>query len=246
MREKNLLAYPLARTNDLVTESIGSETVVYDGLSKDAHCLAPLAAVVFAAADGRTSVNDIAASAAQKLGEPVEVADVELALAELEDRDLIIAPAGDGVSRRDVLRRGALVGAGALAAPLIVSLATPSYGQASSLSSLSYVVMVWKDSSNTYYRVKVGGDGTVVCGWGFATPGSNCTFSSSGKTTSDDCIAGLAVNETTNGSGQTQITITWTDASKSLVDVRIKCANDCHIVASPKATSPSGPYVGCP
>jgi hypothetical protein len=245
MPENNLPAYPLARTKDLVTEIIGSETVVYDGLSKDAHCLAPLAAVVFAAADGHTSVAGIAVAATEKLGEPVEVADVERALAELEDRDLVVAPDSGGVSRRDLMRKGALVGGAALAAPLIVSLATPSYGQASSLSSLSYVVMVWKDAGGTYYRVKVGGDGLVVCGWGFATPGSNCTFAQPANT-SDDCIAGLSVNETTNGSGDTLITINWTDATKQLQDVRIKCANDCHIVNNPTATSPSGPYVGCP
>jgi hypothetical protein len=246
MPENNQLAFPLARANDLVTETIGSETIVYDGLSKDAHCLAPLAAVVFAASDGRTSIADIAATATDKLEETVNVADVELALAELEDRDLMIVASGDGVSRRDMLRRTALVGGAALAAPLVVSLATPGYGQASSLSSLSYVVMVFQGPDGKLYRQKIGGDGTVVCGWGFATPGSGCTLSAPpANQQNQSCIPGLAINETQNG-GTTQITITWTNSGFTLEDLRIKCANDCHVITNPTSTSPSGPYVGCP
>ena len=236
--------FPLARTNDVVAEALGAETVVYDGLTKEAHYLAPLAAAIFAAADGQTSLGALAEAASAKLGEPVDVAAVELAVAELEQCNLIEAPAGGGISRRNALRRGALVGAAALAAPMVVSLVTPEYGAASSLSSLSYVVMVWKDASNTYYRVKVGGDGVTVCGWGFATPGTNCTFAQPAKT-SDSCVTGLSVQETPSGT-DTAITISWTQAGLTLVDVRIKCANDCHVVASPTGTSPSGPYVGCP
>ena len=236
--------FPLARSNDVVAETLGAETVVYDGLTKDAHCLAPLAAAVFAAADGRTSIADLAGIAGRKLGESVDVQAVEHALAELEDRGLIVVAEGNGVSRRDMLRRTALVGGAALAAPLVVSLATPGYGEASSLSSLSYVVMVWKDASNKYYRVKVGGDGVTVCGWSFATPGTNCTFAQPAST-SDNCVTGLSVNESPNG-GSTAITISWTQAGLTLVDVRIKCANDCHVISSPTPTSPSGPYIGCP
>jgi hypothetical protein len=247
MSDHKTAAFPLARTTDLVTESIGSETVVYDGVSKDAHCLAPLAAVVFAAADGATTVADIAAIASQKLDEPVNVADVELALAELEDRDLMVVPPDGGVSRRDMLRRTALVGGAALAAPLVVSLATPGYGQASSLSSLSYVVMIWKNTTNNqYYRMKVGGDGLVVCGWGFATPGTGCTVASPG-TENDNCVPGAAVNESAGPGGVTQITISWTDSAYKLVDVRIKCSNDCHVALSGgNQSSPYGPVTGCP
>ena len=93
-----------------MAETIGAETVVYDGLTKEAHCLAPLAAAVFAASDGRTSPVDLAAVAAAKLGEPVDVDAVELALAELEEHGLIEAPQGDGMSRRNLLRRTALLG----------------------------------------------------------------------------------------------------------------------------------------
>src|SRR5438105_4356505 len=120
-------AFPLARSSDLVAETIGAETVVYDGVTKEAHCLSPLAAAVFGAADGRTSLADMAAIASAKLGETIDVPAVELTLSELEERDLVVLPAGNGISRRDVLRRGAMVGGAALAAPLVVSLVTPEY-----------------------------------------------------------------------------------------------------------------------
>ncbi|HEX4733217.1 MAG TPA: hypothetical protein VH247_02290 [Thermoleophilaceae bacterium] len=245
---------PVARTTEVVAETIGAETVVYDGRSKEAHCLAPLAAVVFAAADGRTSVAGLAAIAGAKLDEAIDVNAVELALAELDDRGLLDAPQGGGVSRRNLLRRGALVGGAALATPLVVSLVTPEYGAASSLSSLSYVVMVFKDSSGKYYRVKVGGDGTTVCGWSFATPGTDCTPPApAAANRSDNCVPGLSVNESANGS-QTQVTISWSNTGGlKLVDVRVKCSNECHVVLQngnagncSGGTCSYGPFIGCP
>jgi hypothetical protein len=114
--------FPLARSEDLVTETVGAETVVYDGLSQESHCLAPLAAIVFGASDGRTSPADLAGIASARLGESVDVAQVEQALAELEERDLVIAPAdGDGMSRRQLVRRTAVVGGAVWATPLILS-----------------------------------------------------------------------------------------------------------------------------
>jgi hypothetical protein len=156
-------------------------------------------------------------------------------------------PEGDGVSRRDMLRKGALVGGAALAAPMIVSLATPARGQASSLSSLSYVVLIWKNTANNqFYRMKFGGDGVVVCGWGFATPGTGCGVASPG-TENDACVPGANVSESAGPGGVTQITVTWTDSSYRLVDARIKCSNTCHVALSGgNATSPFGPVTGCP
>src|SRR5262249_52411851 len=121
-------AWPKARAKDLVTEAIGDETVVYDGLTKEAHCLAPLAAAVFDAADGETSPEQIAAIVSTKLGENVDVEAVENAIHQLEERDLLLVPAdGDGVSRRTLLRRSAVVGG----AVLVASIATPEMAAAS-------------------------------------------------------------------------------------------------------------------
>ena len=236
-------AYPLARSKDLVTETIGTEIVVYDGVTKDAHCLAPVASAVFAAADGKTSIPQLAAIATEQLGEDVDVPTVELALAELEERGLLAAT-GSGISRRDALRRGALVGGAALAAPMVVSLATPEYGAAGSISSLSYVVLVF-EKDGVWYRAKWQGGQVDVCGWGFATPGTDCTFST-GATKSEACIPGLSVVEQTTPSGTTSITVSWTDSDYTLEDLRIKCANECHMISNPDNSSPSGPHQGCP
>jgi hypothetical protein len=242
--------FPLARSNDLVAETIGAETVVYDGVTKEAHCLAALAAAVFAASDGRTSVADLAAIATAKLGEPVDVPAVEFALAELEDRDLIEKRQSDGMSRRSLLRRGALAGGAALAAPLVVSLVTPEYGAASSLSSLSYVVVVFLGSDGKYYRVKKE-QGGYVFGWGPATPGNGCTYPEPANS-SDNTVAGAVFTESA-GSGTTNVTISWSNTGPitwSLVDVRIKCAGDCHnpslqSTSCGASTCSSGPYTGC-
>jgi hypothetical protein len=260
MPEQNLAAFPRARSTDLASEAIDSEIVVYDGLSKDAHCLAPLAAAVFTAADGRNSVADIAAIAGKRLGEPVDVASVELALAELDDRGLLESEPGSGVSRRDMLRRTALVGGAALAAPLVASLATPGYGQAASLSSLSYVVVIFQDADGNYYRAKRASDGTVTWNWSDNTPGDSCTASVSGtRLNNPDWKNSVSITETVGSGGVTNVNIFWpaflpnvTPAKKLyLVDVRIKCANSCHVALENGhincgSGTCSAQYIGCP
>lgn len=120
--------FPAARKDHLVVELVGDETVIFDEVTTDAHCLSPLAAVVFEHCDGRTSVAEMAAAASERLGEPVDEALVQNALAQLDERRLLDGSARNGISRRDVMRRGALVGAAAVAAPLISTIrATPAY-----------------------------------------------------------------------------------------------------------------------
>jgi hypothetical protein len=116
-----------ARQDDLLVEQVGAETVVYDGRSSKAHCLSPVAAVVFARADGRSSPADLAAIASSQLAEPVDVQLVEQALAELEELDLLVAPAGSGISRRQLVRRTAVVGGAIWATPLVLT--GPAFGQ---------------------------------------------------------------------------------------------------------------------
>lgn len=239
MSDSNLAGFPRARSTNLVTETIDSEIVVYDGLSKDAHCLAPLAATVFTAADGRNSIADIAGIAGKALGEPVDVGTVELALAELDDRGLLESEPGSGVSRRDMLRRTALVGSAALAAPLVASLATPARGEASSLSSLSYVVVVFQDGNGNYYRLKHPQTGANIWSWADATPGSNCSFDPGGTKLDNPSWSGsVVVSESVGGGGVTNVNLFWpatipgTSTKLYLVDVRIKCGPSCHVALS--------------
>jgi len=120
---------PVARDEGLLVEHVGDETVVYDNESKEAHCLSPLAAVVFAHCDGRTSVEKLATLAAERLGEPVDAPRVEDALVQLEERDLLAVPPAlrGGLSRREMISRSAAAaGSAAFAAPLITSIVAPA------------------------------------------------------------------------------------------------------------------------
>ena len=117
---------PVARSEGLLVEQVGDETVVYDTQSKGAHCMSPLAASVFAHCDGNHSLDQLADVAAERLGEPVDSGRVLDALVQLDDRALLVSGAPDGVTRRDLLQKGALAGAAAMAAPLISSIVVPT------------------------------------------------------------------------------------------------------------------------
>jgi len=129
---------PAARVEGLLVERLDDEAVVYDLETKQAHCLKPLAAVVFAHCDGKTTVGDIAVLAAQQLDEKVDASEVADAVAQLDELGLLDAPlvilngAGSGVSRREMLRKAGYTGAVAAAAPLITSIAAPTAAMAQS------------------------------------------------------------------------------------------------------------------
>ena len=119
---------PQVRPDGLLVEQVGDEVVVYDTDSKEAHCLSPLAAAVFNHCDGQTRVDHLPAAVSASLGETVDAERVGDALVQLEERKLLAAPVATraGVSRRDLLRRTAAVGAAAAAVPLIVSIVAPT------------------------------------------------------------------------------------------------------------------------
>jgi hypothetical protein len=118
---------PVARSAELLLERIGDEAVAYDTKSKAAHCLSPLACAVFELCDGQTSVAELATAVSQRLGEPVDAARVLDALAQLEERDLLVASASPGgTSRRELLGRGAKIGAVAVTVPLITTIVAPT------------------------------------------------------------------------------------------------------------------------
>src|SRR5437879_1510583 len=107
---KTLISFPVPRHEDLLVETIGDETAVYDLESKEAHCLKPLAAVVFTTADGRTSAGEIAARAGERLGEPVTESQVQEAILQLDATGLLDTPLkvhNGGFSRRQMIGKGA-------------------------------------------------------------------------------------------------------------------------------------------
>jgi hypothetical protein len=114
---------PIARGEGLLIEQVADETVVYDSMSKEAHCLSPLAAAVFAHCDGETAVDDIAELATARLGEPVDSDRVLGALGQLEERRLLDL---GGFSRRTMLQKTALAGGVVIGVPLISSVVAPA------------------------------------------------------------------------------------------------------------------------
>lgn len=128
---------PAVRSEGLVVERLADETLIYDTERDEAHHLNPTAAAVFDLCDGRATVDEVAVDASHRLRQPVDFDAVVQALALLDERGLLSsAPElADGVSRRDVVRRAALVGAGAVAAaPVIKSIVAPTPAHAQSIN----------------------------------------------------------------------------------------------------------------
>jgi hypothetical protein len=125
---------PEARADGLLTEQVGDEVVVYDTESKDVHCLSPLAAAVFEHCDGRSDPAAIAESVGVRLGRPVTKGEVSEAIAQLEERSLLERPPlllhQEGVSRRDLAKKTARVGAAVASVPLITSIVAPTAAMA--------------------------------------------------------------------------------------------------------------------
>ena len=126
---------PVARSEGLLVEPVGSETVIYDLETKQAHCLKPLAALVFESCDGEQSIATIAQLASERLSATVTADEVAEAVSQLESLALLDTPLivhegngamssnGNGVSRREMLRRVGFAGAAAaVATPLVTSI----------------------------------------------------------------------------------------------------------------------------
>lgn len=122
MRNEN---NPMARTEGIVIQTLGDETLVYDLNRHRAHCLNHMAALVWERCDGRASVEEIAASIRQELGTPVDEGVVWLALDQLSGADLLAAPnrraGGRRLSRRELVRRLGV----AASLPLVSTITAP-------------------------------------------------------------------------------------------------------------------------
>jgi hypothetical protein len=123
---------PVARTDGLVVREIGDETLVYDTLHHQAHCLNRTAAHIFRRCDGSQTASEIAAELCGGAPTDAEREAVEIALERLAEASLLATGPGaarrDGPSRREVIRR---VGIGAaLLAPIVTSLLVPTPAEA--------------------------------------------------------------------------------------------------------------------
>ena len=128
---------PRAREHRLVVQELPDELLVYDLDRHKAHCLNRTAALVWRQCDGQTTVAEMARLVQREVKFPVDEAVVWLAVERLGRahllRERVIPPAGaPGLSRRDVMRKLALVGGLSILLPVVSSIVAPTAAQAAS------------------------------------------------------------------------------------------------------------------
>ena len=118
--------YPRARSRDLVVQEMTDETLIYDLIANEAHCLNKTAAFVWSRCSGIASVSDIAKSIEVRFGHPVDLDFVRLAISQLNDRRLLSEGGLNGAaltSRREAIRK--IGQASVIAIPMIASIVAP-------------------------------------------------------------------------------------------------------------------------
>ena len=133
-------AKPLARSEDLVIEEVEDEVLVYDAKNQQAHCLASAAAKVWRACDGTKDVPALAESLALSVDDVTRALEMLDGVELLENQGLQIVTNGDGngdgLTRRELGRRSAKVGAAVAAAPMLYSVTVPSPAAAQTPTNL--------------------------------------------------------------------------------------------------------------
>jgi hypothetical protein len=117
----NASSFYSARSADLVVQEHGDELLVYDERTEVAHCLSPIAALVWRTCGDRTDLNRITEAVEAEHPHVDAVTMVALAIQELQEKALLEATPGTGLSRRQMMRRLASAGAAAASVPLVVS-----------------------------------------------------------------------------------------------------------------------------
>ena len=128
---------PRAREDRLVVRELPDEVLVYDLDRHKAHCLNRTAALVWRHCDGQTTVAEMARLLQKEWNAPVDEAVVRLALDRLGRahllRERVSPPPGPArLSRREVMRRLALVGGLSVLLPVVMSIVAPTAVQAAS------------------------------------------------------------------------------------------------------------------
>ena len=128
---------PQARQDRLVVQELGDETIIYDEQRNHIHRLNQTAALVWRHCDGRRTAGDLAGVLEDELGVPATEEMVWLALDRLEKEHLLqerlVRPeAAAQISRRQMLRKAALVGGATLLLPVIQSMVAPTPAMAMS------------------------------------------------------------------------------------------------------------------
>lgn len=128
---------PIARKDELTTQEIAGETLVYDLKRHRAHCLNAAASAVWKYCDGETTISVMTEKLHKETGLPADETVVQLALKQLQTAGLIDCerPAGPAErlpTRREIARRLAIPAA--LALPLVSSIIAPTPAMAASIA----------------------------------------------------------------------------------------------------------------
>lgn len=121
------------RARGLVPRTIGDEMVVHDPRTMRAHALNATAAAVLASVDDHRTADELVPEVAGRLGAPVGIDVVEVALGELGAAGLIEVRGADELARRSLLKKAVAAAAvGTVALPVVQSIVTPSVAAAQS------------------------------------------------------------------------------------------------------------------
>lgn len=139
---------PVARTEKLLIQEVGNELIVYDQENNTSHCLNLVAAKVYELCNGQHTIKDIAELLEKELNiskdDGIDTRGlVWLTLEELERFNLIKEylkqPVSvSNISRRNVIKTGALVGGFAIGSmfPLVKSIIAPKPAMGKSFESI--------------------------------------------------------------------------------------------------------------
>ena len=130
---------PKARHENLVVQELGDETVVYDEKRNHVHRLNRTSALVWKNCDGRKTVADLSEVLRVEMGASVTEEIVWLALDQLEKERLLeeklVRPEDvKNITRRQMLKKAALVGGMTLLLPVVQSIIAPTPAMAMSVS----------------------------------------------------------------------------------------------------------------
>lgn len=125
------LTGPLARKDDIITQEMPNETLVYDLKTHKAHCLNKTAALVWNRCDGNSTIEEITERLANELNSPIDISIVLLSIESLSAAGLLeesLAIETKDINRRQMMRK-ATIGA-AITIPLVASIIAPEAAHA--------------------------------------------------------------------------------------------------------------------
>src|SRR5438067_2539138 len=108
------------RTERLIVRELGDETVVYDLDNDQVHCLTGPSAQVWRATGEPVSVRALCARSG------LDEASAAAAVAQLGEKNLLVARVPAGASRRQLIQRGAMLGGAVVALPVIETMRAPA------------------------------------------------------------------------------------------------------------------------